>query len=234
MCRTLRMLLKHVFTPEQGSHFLSDFSPPLSDTGHLPVAIPGTSQNESKEGEEERVTLVGMDETVKVFCSKEFARQIGMMGSDGGIYSFILKANEDGRLGERIMQLFSLINSVFSKNTLMEGYFLRTFSNTPLSYSCNLISFLTNHKDTFDLIDNYRCERKIIETPFPTKYDDLRPEQKYSTFLSLLQANPARELSETLFCHSPVSFFLFSFISLLSLSFCHFFVSLLFLLFVDS
>ncbi len=43
-------------------------------------------------------------------------RRIALVGSDGESYEFLLKAHEDLRQDERVMQLFALVNRLCSES----------------------------------------------------------------------------------------------------------------------
>lgn len=49
------------------------------------------------------------------FCRRR-PRRISLVGTDGHTYEFLLKANEDLRQDERVMQLFSLVNRLFRED----------------------------------------------------------------------------------------------------------------------
>ena len=109
------------------------------------------------------VTIERFSSKFEVMHSKQRPRLVTIYGSDGGVYKSILKANEDLRLGQRLMQFFNLIN-MHIRNTLpkeLRGMRIRCYSITPLSYSCGLIQFIEGTDTMFDLISEYRKRRGI-------------------------------------------------------------------------
>ena len=58
-----------------------------------------------------------------------------MRGSDGKEYMFLLKGHEDLRQDERVMQFFSLVNSLLTSDpeTLKRNLTIQRFSVVPLS-----------------------------------------------------------------------------------------------------
>lgn len=80
------------------------------------------------------------------------------MGSDNNRYEFLLKGNEDLRQDERVMQFFTMVNRLLAANTetCKQELFVRTYSVTPLSDSCGLISWVDRHDTLHSLIKTYR------------------------------------------------------------------------------
>ena len=65
-----------------------------------------------------------------MITSKQRPRQTSMKGTDGKEYMFLLKGHEDLRQDERVMQFFSLVNSLlmtdpetFRRNLTIQRYF---------------------------------------------------------------------------------------------------------------
>lgn len=79
-------------------------------------------------------------------------------GSDGQDYEFVLKAHEDFRLDERIMQFLNFLNRLIDedKNDNSVGDYTRTFSVIPLSNNTALIKFIGNCEQISSLIRNNR------------------------------------------------------------------------------
>ena len=51
---------------------------------------------------------------IQVITSKQRPRQTSMRGTNGKEYMFLLKGHEDLRQDERVMQFFSLVNSLLT------------------------------------------------------------------------------------------------------------------------
>src|SRR5689334_23488839 len=85
--------------------------------------------------------------SLDVIQSKQHPRRLGIMGSDGFEYGFLLKGHEDLRQDERVMQLFGLINTLLAKDpeTRRRDLALRVSHNLPLSVCIitNLVLFVS-------------------------------------------------------------------------------------------
>ena len=53
---------------------------------------------------------------ITVITSKQRPRKISTFGNDGKEYLYLLKGHEDLRQDERVMQLFSLVNTLLESN----------------------------------------------------------------------------------------------------------------------
>lgn len=53
-----------------------------------------------------------MNSSLQVITSKQRPRKLQIIGSNGKEYMFLLKGHEDLRQDERVMQLFSLVNTL--------------------------------------------------------------------------------------------------------------------------
>ena len=62
--------------------------------------------------EQKPPTILAIGHVMKLIPSAKRPRKIRMMGSDGRCYKYLLKGREDLRMDQRIMQLFSLVNSI--------------------------------------------------------------------------------------------------------------------------
>lgn len=80
------------------------------------------------------------------------------MGSDNNRYEFLLKGNEDLRQDERVMQFFTMVNRLLVANpeTCKQELFVRTYSVTPLSDNCGVVSWVDRHDTLHSLIKMYR------------------------------------------------------------------------------
>ena len=87
-----------------------------------------------------------------------------MRGSDGKEYMFLLKGHEDLRQDERVMQFFSLVNSLLTSDpvTLKRNLTIQRFSVVPLSTNSGYIIYINNAKSppesfTGHLIISFFC-----------------------------------------------------------------------------
>ncbi|KAK2957392.1 putative serine/threonine protein kinase [Blattamonas nauphoetae] len=191
-------------------------APVLAAKQSFDIAMPGTTeaQNDSP------VKLASCEVLLKVFPSKQRPRFIGMNGSDGNIYRFLLKGREDIRMDERVMQLFGLINTLFSSQFSFKELRIRRYPIVPLSQQTGLIGIVTNHSTLNQLIKHYRTERGIKSDlehamiaeeicPLPQHHDARHPAFDYLTRMQKLDVmnyvasnTPGRDLYDILWLDS--------------------------------
>lgn len=134
-------------------------SPKLMAVRDLDLAVPGTYQSGKP--------VIGISyvlPTFTVISSKQRPRRFTMRGRDGKEYTFILKGHEDLRQDERVMQLFGLVNTLFSadQESAKRHLSIHQFSITPLSPGAGLIGFVPHSDTLHTLIKSYRDSRKIL------------------------------------------------------------------------
>eukprot|EP00914_Ancora_sagittata_P025289 GHVO01050313.1.p1 GENE.GHVO01050313.1~~GHVO01050313.1.p1 ORF type:complete len:537 (-),score=47.64 GHVO01050313.1:17-1627(-) len=137
---------------------LSEISPKLEGLQNLELAVPGKLQTGK-----DYPTISYFDSSVDVFQTKLRPRKIRIVGSDGVSYKFLLKGKEDMRQGERVIQLFHLINLLLSRDHSRPSgtSHLTCFSITPLPYAVGLIGWVDDCDTLHSLIKSYREERQI-------------------------------------------------------------------------
>jgi hypothetical protein len=86
-----------------------------------------------------------------VFPFPSFQRpcRLGLTGTDGVTYRFLLKGNEDLRRDERLMQFFTLLNQMLQSK-------IRTYSITPLDAFVGVLQWITD-APTFRQLFHIRC-----------------------------------------------------------------------------
>ena len=122
------------------------------------IVVPGTYDPGRKP-----IYLEGIEENIKVMSSKQRPRSIKMLGSDGVDYNFLLKAHEDTRLDERVMQLFEFVNTLVrsSEITLKQHLSITTYKVTPLTLNVGLIGWVPNCTTLFEIIKQQRAKKRI-------------------------------------------------------------------------
>ena len=111
-------------------------SPKLLMCRGLELAIPGSYlPNQTV------CRISSFNSSLQVITSKQRPRKLCMRGSDGKEYMFLLKGHEDLRQDERVMQFFSLVNSLLTSDpeTLKRNLTIQRFSVVPLSTNSGLI-----------------------------------------------------------------------------------------------
>lgn len=159
----VRPLLSNLsnFTLSDASPYLANFT---SEKALIPV--PGTY---SLTNEMKHVHIASLDQNVTIIDSKQRPRRIDLFGDDGNKYTFLLKAHEDTRLDERIMQFFSFINTcILDKrksnkltDNLRNRLAITTYKVSPLTPEVGMIGFVRNCVTLFDLVKNYREKKSI-------------------------------------------------------------------------
>lgn len=211
----IRPLLSNLsnFELNDASPYLSNFT---SKTAQIPV--PGTY---SVSNESEPILIESFHQKVTVIDSKQRPRRIDLFGDDGNKYTFLLKAHEDTRLDERIMQFFSFINTCIrdkkKTNKLTDNFRNRltitTYKVSPLTPEVGMIGFVKNCMTLFDVVKNYRTKKSIkIEAEYNLvssncdKYDDLPLcDKRIRSFLKGYEACDGNDIKKDLFNNSDDS-----------------------------
>lgn len=155
------------FVNETWSIPLEDASPKLNSMIDLDIVVPGTyAYNETP------VHIHGVEPVMTVMRSKQRPRRMVIDGSDGQKYTFLLKAHEDVRLDERVMQFFALVNSLMSHSQipLKEHMSITTYEVIPLTGQVGLIGWVPDCNTVFDLIRNLREKNNI---PLEAEFNDM-------------------------------------------------------------
>jgi DNA-dependent protein kinase catalytic subunit len=84
--------------------------------------------------------IVSFDPAILIMSSMRRPKRVRLYGSDGARRSFLVKAGEDLRMDERISGLFTLMNSVFSRDARCDGNVrVRTYHVTPMAPDVGMI-----------------------------------------------------------------------------------------------
>merc|ERR1712025_376996 len=146
--------------------------------------------------------------------SKQRPRKQCMRGSDGKEYMFLLKGHEDLRQDERVMQFFSLVNSLLTSDpeTLKRNLTIQRFSVVPLSTNSGLIGWVPQSDTLHALIRDYREKRKVMLNEehrtmlkMAPDYDHLPLMNKVEVFEHSLEESAGDDLSKLLLLKSLCS-----------------------------
>ena len=127
-------------------------SPKLLMSRDLELAVPGSYTPNS-----EVIQISKVDPSLQVITSKQRPRKLMIKGSNGKTFMFLLKGHEDLRQDERVMQFFSLVNSLLLNDpeTFRRNLAIQRFAVIPLSTNSGLIGWVP-HSDTLHaLIKDY-------------------------------------------------------------------------------
>lgn len=137
---------------------LIDASSRLANMQHTEVSVPGSYlPNRSI------VSITSFGEKIKIIKSKQRPRKMTIWGSNGEKFTFLLKAHEDTRLDERVMQLFGYINSLIDQSSipLKNCLSIVTYKVIPLTCEVGLIGWVPDCSTLFDIIHEYRQKHNI-------------------------------------------------------------------------
>lgn len=202
----LQGIIKNMF-----SFNLEDASPFLSSMKDLKIAVPGTFVYNK-----ELVYIDHASEEVTIMKSKQRPRKIDLYGSNGKKYMFLLKAHEDTRLDERVMQLFAYINALVYHTSLplKSRLSITTYQVIPLTCKVGLIGWVPSCNTLFGFIKDFKekygdstkaldYEFKIaVESAKPMDYVELDGEDKYPFFMKGIKVSNADELKKVIFMNS--------------------------------
>ncbi|KAI5120260.1 hypothetical protein M0805_004596 [Coniferiporia weirii] len=134
-------------------------SPELLKARNLELAVPGTYQ-----GGRNIITISSFASKLTVISSKQRPRRLSVKGSDGRDYQYLLKGHEDLRQDERVMQLFSLVNTLLSIDTasFKRRLHIHRYAVIPLAPNAGLIGWVQDSDTLHVLVRDYRDSRKIL------------------------------------------------------------------------
>ena len=190
---------------------LSDASVLLSESlKNTNLAVPGTYGVDKK-----LIYIESVCEDVVIINSKQRPRRINLRGSDGSVFRFLLKPNEDTRLDERVMQLFSYISDLMkvSDIPLASKLTITGYRVVPLSKKVGLIGWVTDTQTLFEVIKHYRssigrninAEMAKIAKYCPN-YDAATIDQKEKAFSIGIKATPGDDLKKVILKYSTDSY----------------------------
>ncbi|KAI9820202.1 MAG: phosphatidylinositol kinase- protein kinase tor1 [Pycnora praestabilis] len=184
-------------------------SPKLQVARDLDLAVPGTYLSGKP------VTrIVSFDPVSTVISSKQRPRKLGLRGSDGVSYAFLLKGHEDIRQDERVMQLFGLVNTLLATDSecFKRHLNIQRYPAIPLSQNSGLLGWVANSDTLHVLIREYRDSRKIllniehrIMLQMAPDYDNLALMQKVEVFGYALDNTTGQDLYRVLWLKSKSS-----------------------------
>lgn len=134
-------------------------SPHLLKARNLELAVPGTYQSGRTV-----IRIQGFATKLTVIASKQRPRKFSLKGDDGRDYQYLLKGHEDLRQDERVMQLFSLVNTLLSVDTssFKRRLHIQRFAVIPLAPNAGLLGWVQDSDTLHVLIRDYRDSRKVL------------------------------------------------------------------------
>ena len=187
---------------------LEKVSSKLSDKKGFTLSIPGTYTVNEK-----NILLYSIDPYLSVLKTQQHPRCVFMEDEFKKRWKFLLKGNEDLRLDQRIIQFFSLVNSLLKSNrsTSNLGVSISEYSIIPFAPNSGLISWVTGADTYQQLVTEYRNNKNIkqsIENDISNQFvgnlfNNLSTLQKFEIFNIISNETNANELREMLWLRSP-------------------------------
>lgn len=128
---------------------------PLLRLRNLTIAVFG-EYDISNGGEPSFPTIASFSSVLEVIPSKKRPRKIQLSGSDGKLYMYCLKGNEDIRLDERVMQLFGMVNVLLLHARVNSAASIHRFPVIPISASVGLLGWVQKSNTINSIICDYR------------------------------------------------------------------------------
>ncbi|KAF8892145.1 phosphatidylinositol 3-kinase [Infundibulicybe gibba] len=181
-------------------------SPSLLKARNLELAVPGTYQSGRP-----IIKITSFATKLTVIASKQRPRRLCLKGSDGRDYQYVLKGHEDLRQDERVMQLFSLVNTLLSvdTNSFKRRLHIQRYSVIPLAPNAGLIGWVEDSDTLHVLIRDYRDSRKVLLNieyrlmlQMAPDYENLTLLQKVEVFEYALENTTGQDLYRVLWLKS--------------------------------
>lgn len=187
---------------------LQNVSPKLNTARDLQLAVPGTYLRDASN---EPVFIQSFIPRLSVISSKQRPRKFGLVGTDGKTYQYLLKAHEDIRQDERVMQLFGLVNTLLNSDSSTAKRLLeiKTYFVMPLSQTSGLIEWVPTadtlhglvraHRERIGMPTNQEVRLMIQMTP---DYDKLSVIQKVEVFRKALSQTKGDDIAQVMWLQS--------------------------------
>ncbi|KAG2355693.1 atypical PIKK FRAP protein kinase [Suillus spraguei] len=184
-------------------------SPQLLKACDLDLAMPGTYQSGR-----DVVRIASFATKLTVIASKQRPRRLLLKGSDGQDYQYLLKGHEDLRQDERVMQLFSLVNTLLSvdTNSFKRRLHIQRYSVIPLAPNAGLVGWVKDSDTLHVLVRDYRDSRKVLLNieyrlmlQMAPDYENLTLLQKVEVFEYALEHTTGQDLYRVLWLKSANS-----------------------------
>jgi hypothetical protein len=160
--------------PQLEDRSLSDFFPRGFDSRpdtFRKVPIFGKYRPES----DSHICIDGLPSEVRVLTSKQRPCRLKLKGTDGVFYTFLVKGNEDLRRDERLMQFFTLLNSILQSK-------IRTYSITPIDAYVGILQWIPDAPVLRELVGIGYPHEGELALPTLTFAPDGRLEEQVAAF----------------------------------------------------
>ncbi|KAL4065913.1 phosphatidylinositol 3-kinase [Scleroderma citrinum] len=184
-------------------------SPQLLKARNLELAMPGTYQSGRPV-----IKILSFATKLTVIASKQRPRRLSLKGDDGKDYLYGLKGHEDLRQDERVMQLFSLVNTLLSVDTdsFKRRLHIQRYAIIPLAPNAGLFGWVKDADTLHVLVRDYRDSRKVLLNieyrlmlQMAPDYENLTLLQKVEVFEYALENTTGQDLYRVLWLKSTNS-----------------------------
>ena len=186
-------------------------SPLLFNAHDMELAVPGTYAPNAPV-----IRIKSFQNQLRVYNTKQRPRKLVILGSDGNAYVFVLKAHEDLRQDERVMQFFALANTLLSKHIETKALTIETYPIIPLSPNSGLIGFVPHSDTIHQLITDYRQSASIpLDIEFQLLYQHVEKSwnnyhilttmQKVHVFRHICENTSGQELAKVMWVRAGSS-----------------------------
>lgn len=138
---------------------LDEISPAMASVSskHLSINMPGILSSNAENASDATVSVREIRSTVMVLRTKTKPKCLEFVGSDGKLYKYLLKAREDLRLDERIMQFLKTVNEFLKTDSFAAARDLsaQNYSVIPLSRDSGLIQMIPDVTPMFQVFLNW-------------------------------------------------------------------------------
>jgi FKBP12-rapamycin complex-associated protein len=183
---------------------LRSVAPLLSECRNVDISVPGQYRHDKAV-----IRIARFSTFMDVFPSKQRPKRFAIHGTDDREFWYLLKGHEDLRLDQRVVQLFSLINSFMPPGIpkIITNFIL------PLSTSVGLIQWIPGSDTMFKLIREYRTshgiptdlEHRLCAARSIAKIELLRPIQRCELIKEVAKETPDTVLADVFWLKSPES-----------------------------
>lgn len=148
---------------------LQEVAPHLAQLSSSDVPMPGL-EKQLKIPELDKATdlqgvvkISSFHEQVTILSTKTKPKKLVILGSDGQMYTYLLKGREDLRLDARIMQLLQAINGFLHSSTQGNSLDIRYYSVTPISGRAGLIQWVNNVISIYSVFKSWQSRVQLAQ-----------------------------------------------------------------------
>lgn len=106
--------------------------------------------------------IVKFSESVEIFETLRYPIRVGLHGSDGQTYSFLIKFGEDLRQDQRVQQMLGLMSDQLRADAHCRAHamHLETYAVIPLSVHCGMLGWVKDSPPMMKVVEKWMERRK--------------------------------------------------------------------------